>query len=295
MEVETPLLCRTSGTDPNLHPFLTQFRLPGQSEGIPLYLQTSPEFAMKRLLAAGSGSIYQICKAFRNEECGRYHNPEFTILEWYRVGFGLEHLIDEIDALFAQLLADRRNLRPSERIAYRDAFEKFAGVDPLSAPLARLAACARRHGLIEAEALCGDERPIWLDFLFSHLVQPHLGQACLSFVLDYPACQPSLARPKSEDHGVVERVEVFLDGFELANGFHELTDADEQERRFDADLAARCTRGLLQPPKDMRLLAALQAGLPDCSGVAIGLDRVLMLLTGSEAIDQVLAFPIARA
>lgn len=295
LEVETPLLCRASGTDPNLSPFVTRFRLPGQAEGIPLYLQTSPEFAMKRLLAAGSGSIYQICKAFRNEETGRFHNPEFTLLEWYRTGFGLAELIDEIDALLSGLFAGRRALQPSERIAYRDVFIRHAGVDPLAAPVHELAGCAQRHDLNEAEALCGEDRPIWLDFLFSHIVQPHLGRGRIAFVFDYPACQPSLARKKPDDCRVVERVETFLDGMELANGFRELADAAEQEQRFDADLAARRNLGLCLPPKDVRLLAALQAGLPDCSGVALGLDRLLMLMTGAEAIGQVLAFPLERA
>jgi lysyl-tRNA synthetase class 2 len=295
LEVETPLLCRAGGTDPNLHPFLTRFQLPGQTEeGLPLYLQTSPEFAMKRLLAAGSGSIYQICKAFRNEEAGRFHNPEFTILEWYRVGFSLERLMDEIDDLLRSLFADRRQLGPSHRIAYRDAFREYAAVDPL-APLPELVRYARQQGLSEAEALCGENRPLWLDLLFSHLVQPHLGRGCLTFVFDYPACQPSLARPKPDDPRWVERVEVFMDGMELANGFRELTDPHEQERRFDADLAARRAQGLREPPKDRRLLAALEAGLPDCSGVALGLDRLLMLLAGAGAIDQVLAFPVEQA
>lgn len=294
MEVETPLLCHAGGTDPNLHPFVTRFHAPGQAgEGIPLYLQTSPEFAMKRLLAAGSGSIYQICKAFRNEEAGRLHNPEFTILEWYRVGFGLEQLMGEIEALLRRLFADRRKLEASQRIAYRDAFREYAGVDPL-ASLAELARCARRHGLNEAETLCGENRPLWLDLLFSHAVQPHLGQGRISFVFDYPACQPSLARPKPDDARWVERVEVFLDGMELANGFRELADPSEQERRFDADLEARRAQGLRELPKDRRLLAALESGLPDCSGVALGLDRLLMLLTGAATIDAVLAFPLER-
>ena len=295
LEVETPLLCQAGGTDPNLSPFLTRFRLPGQLEGIPLYLQTSPEFAMKRLLAAGSGSIYQICKAFRNEEAGRYHNPEFTLLEWYRVGFGLEGLMDEIDDLLLGLFVGIRRLEPSERIAYREAFRRHVGVDPLAATIGELAESASRHGLTEAHTLCGENRPLWLDLLFSHLVQPRLGRERISFVFDYPACQPSLARGKPGDPAVVERAEVFMDGLELANGFHELADPSEQERRFDGDLAVRRARGLIQPSKDTRLLAALAAGLPDCCGVALGLDRLLMLLTGAGTIDEVLAFPAERA
>lgn len=295
LEVETPLLCRTGVTDPNLHAFTARFELPGSTQGRELYLQTSPEFAMKRLLAAGSGSIYQICKAFRNEESGRNHNPEFTLLEWYRVGFSLFDLMDEIDALFAEICRDTLPLAPSERFPYAQIFERHVGVDPLTASLAEFATAAEARGLPEAESLCGEDRTVWLDLLFSHCVQPRLGRGRVTFVYDYPACLPSLARKHPEDARVVERVELFLSGLELGNGFHELADADEQEARFDADLAERRDRGLPLPPKDERLLAALRAGLPDCSGIAIGLDRLLMLLIEEDALAGVLAFPVDLA
>jgi lysyl-tRNA synthetase class 2 len=295
LEVETPLLCHTGVTDPHLHPFVTRFCLPGENTGRDLYLQTSPEFAMKRLLASGSGSIYQICKAFRNEESGRRHNPEFTLLEWYRVGFSLPELMDEIDALFTVICGDDFPLEASERFAYAEIFERHVGVDPLTASIAGFAARARSLGLPEAEILCGEDRSTWLDLLFSYFVQPHLGRGRVSFVHDYPACLPSLARRRPGDPRVVERVEVFLSGLELGNGFHELTDAAEQEARFDHDLATRRLQGLPLPPKDERLLAALRTGLPDCSGVAVGLDRLLMLLSGMDSIGGVLAFPIERA
>ena len=295
LEVETPLLCHAAGTDPNLQPFVAEFRQPGQTQGTPLYLQTSPEFAMKRLLAAGSGSIYQICKAFRNEEAGRHHNPEFTLLEWYRVGFGLDDLMDEIDALLACVFSGVREMRPAERHAYRALFARYTGLDPALATTEEFITCARSHGLDEAEALCGEDRNTWLDLMFSHLIQPKLGLSRPSFVHGYPACLPSLARAKPGEPDVVERVEVFMDGLELGNGYHELADAAEQERRFDADLTLRRALGLALPPKDQRLLAALDSGLPDCSGIAIGLDRLLMLLTGEESIGQVLAFPVQVA
>lgn len=314
LEVETPLLCRAAGTDPNLQPFTADFRLPGQTQGTPLYLQTSPEFAMKRLLAAGAGSIYQICKAFRNEEAGRFHNPEFTILEWYQVGFGLEDLMDEVDALLTCLFAGICELQPAERISYRDLFQRHTGLNPLQASIADFATCAQRHGLDEAEMLCGENRSVWLDLLFSHLVQPGLGRLKRpddspppqrsagvlstirpSFVHSYPAFLPSLARKKPGEPEAVERVEVFIDGVELGNGYHELADAAEQEKRFDADLSARREMGLALPPKDRRLLAALDAGLPDCSGIALGLDRLLLLTTKAQALGEVLAFPIDRA
>lgn len=295
LEVETPLLCRTGATDPNLHAFTTRFHLPGVAQGRELYLQTSPEFAMKRLLAAGSGSIYQICKAFRNEEAGRHHNPEFTLLEWYRVGFSLFDLMDEIEALFAEVCRDVLPLGPSERYAYAELFQRHLGIDPLAASLADFAACARGRDFHDAESLCGEDRSVWLDVLFSFFIQPQLGRGRVAFVYDYPACLPSLARKRPDDPRVVERVEVFLGGMELGNGFHELADADEQAARFDADLAERRGRGLALPPKDERLLAALRAGLPDCSGVAIGLDRLLMQLTGEGEIAGMLAFAVERA
>jgi lysyl-tRNA synthetase class 2 len=295
LEVETPLLGQAAGTDPHLQLFNTTFRQPGQIEGISLYLQTSPEFAMKRLLASGSGSIYQICKAFRNEECGHHHNPEFTLLEWYRIGFGLDQLIDEIEALLIVLFGGQRELNPAKRISYRQLFEERVGIDPLLDDLQAFAESANRHNLSEATALCGEDKNIWLDLLFSHIVQPSMERGRVYFIYDYPACLPSLARKKSGDEAIVERVEVFLDGLELGNGFHELADSCEQERRFDADLAIRRKAGLPLPPKDQRLLDALAHGLPDCSGVAIGLDRLLMLVTGAEEIAQVLTFPIFRS
>lgn len=295
LEVETPLLCATGVTDPNLHAFVTRFRLPGESDGRRLYLQTSPEFAMKRLLAAGSGSIFQICKAFRNEEAGRHHNPEFTLLEWYRIGFALEDLMDEVAALFDTVCGQDLPLAPAQRHAYAELFERYLGIDPLTASLSDFARCAQTRGLSEAEALCGENRSIWLDLLFSHYLQPRLGQGRVSFVYDYPACLPSLARHRPEDPRVVERVEVFLYGMELGNGFHELADADEQAARFDADLAERRRLGLPLPPPDARLLDALRHGLPDCSGIAIGLDRLLMVMAGVDSLGAVLAFPVERA
>ncbi len=295
LEVETPLLCHAAGTDPHLHPFITHYRQPGLTSGADCYLQTSPEFAMKRLLAAGSGSIYQICKAFRNEEYGRHHNPEFTLLEWYRIDFGLVELIDEIEDLFLVLFDGMRALLPSKRITYRQLFEQWVGADPISADFAELAECAKRQNIPEASSICGEDRNIWLDLLFSHLVQPNMEQGRVYFVYDYPACLPSLARKKLGDEAVVERMEVFIDGLELGNGYHELADPDEQESRFDADLAVRRQLGLALPPKDQRLLAALSHGLPDCSGVAIGLDRLIMLMAGLDQMAQVLAFPVTRS
>lgn len=293
LEVETPLLGLRGVTDPALQPFTTVFNWPGRSEGDPLYLQTSPEFAMKRLLAAGSGSIYQLCKAFRNEESGRRHNPEFTLLEWYRVGFSLTDLMDEVEALISALASI--TLRPPERISYVDAFIQYIGQHPLNASLTELARLAEARGLPEAASLCGNDRAVWLDLLFSCFVQPHLGRQRVTCVHHYPACLPSLARVCPADEQLVERVEVFLAAMELGNGFHELSDAEEQRRRFERDCRVRRLKNLPVPEPDERLLQALHAGLPDCSGMALGLDRLLMALSGSPSLDDVLAFPLDRA
>jgi lysyl-tRNA synthetase class 2 len=295
LEVETPLLCQATGTDPNLSALSTQVRTRGQAAARILYLQTSPEFAMKRLLAAGSGSIYQIGKAFRNEECGRYHNPEFTLLEWYRLGIDLHGLMDEFEELLWDLCPDFFAAERPERITYRQAFERHTGLNPLGASTADFTDFARRQGFSEAEEICGQETSIWLDFLFSHTVQPNLGRRKCSFVFHYPACQSSLARLNPEDPRTVERVEVFHEGIELANGFRELTNPVEQAERFDRELALRRLKGLPQPQPDRRLLAALEAGLPECSGIAVGLDRLLMRLMGKNHIADVLAFPLDRA
>jgi len=295
LEAETPALCRTVGTDPNLSFFSTALNEPGGHSGAMLYLQTSPEFAMKRLLAAGSGPIYQICKAFRNEESGRFHNTEFTILEWYRPGLGLDRLMDEIEALLRILLAGTPRAGKSERWSYREAFIDHAGIDPLAASIDDCADCAHTHGLGDARSLCKKSAPDWLDFLFSHLIQPELGLNGPCFLFDFPSCQASLARIRPGPPPVAERVEVFLQGIELANGFHELTDPCEQEQRFEQEQQQRARTGRPVPAKDSRFLDALRAGLPDCSGVAVGLDRLLMLITGADRIDDVLAFPIARA
>lgn len=294
LEVETPLLSSSAGTDPNLAPFVTRFDDPASPDRAALYLNSSPELAMKRLLAAGSGSIFQICKAFRNEEVGRLHNPEFSILEWYRLGFNLDQLIDEIASLMGKLLAPILN-DSTQLVSYTAMFKKFTGIDPLVAKTVDFVQCAKQYKLPEAIHICMDDRPLWLDFLFSHLVQPHLGKNRLCFVRDYPACQSALARLKKGDSRVSERVELFVNGLELANGFYELADPEEQKSRFNAEMSARKMKGLPVFPVDNHFVAALNHGLPDCSGVAVGLDRVLMLMTRSSSLDQVMSFSIRRA
>jgi len=291
LEVETPLLCRASGTDPNLDFFSSRFHGPPNPQT--LFLQTSPEFAMKRLLAAGSGSIYQICKAFRNGEAGRFHNPEFTILEWYRVGFTLQQLMDEVAELLLGLLAPKLPRLSVRRIGYQQLFKRHTGLDAL-----RFNRQAYREYAVdypEADGMCGEDHALWLDFLFSHCIQNRMPEDTICLVHGYPAIQSSLARLNSNDTRVAERFEVFINGMELGNGFFELSDADEQEARFDREIARRRRQALPDVAKDRLFLAALRSGLPECSGVAIGLDRLLMIATGCEEIAEVLAFPVGNA
>ncbi|MCF7999965.1 MAG: EF-P lysine aminoacylase GenX [Methylovulum sp.] len=292
LEVETPLLGNHCGTDPHLDFFTTTYNSPPTPAT--LYLQTSPEFAMKRLVAAGSGDIYQLCKAFRNNESGRFHNPEFTLLEWYRLGFTLTMLMDEIDELFAHVF-HLHPLNPSQRLRYQDIFYHYTQLDPLHFCYASYCDYARSHKITEAISLCQHSHSLWLDFIFSHKVQPHLGSNALCMVYDYPACQAALARLNPSNPRCAERVELFINGIELGNGYFELTQAPEQRQRFEHDLHYRQTYNLPTLTLDERLLAALQAGLPDCSGMAIGIDRVLMVLTNTHSLDDILAFPVSRA
>ena len=284
LEVETPAMAHAGASDIHIASLATRNR-----DGQPFYLQTSPEFAMKRLLAAGSGPIYQVCRAFRDGEHGRLHNPEFTLLEWYRPGFDEHALMDELDALLVQLLGSADSNR---RMTYRQAFIELGGIDPFEVSTRALYDHAGTRGLKLAHDHPG-ERDLLLDFLFSHSVQPALEGRV--FVYDYPPSQAALARVRASQPPVAERFELFLDGVEIANGYHELTDAAEQRRRFNADNRAREQRGLEQMPVDERLITALAHGLPDCAGVAVGLDRLFMVAAGESSIEAVMAFPISRA
>ena len=294
LEVETPLLCSASNPDPHIESFTTVFIGPQAAQGVNLYLQRSPEFAMKRLLSAGIGPVYQICKAFRQGEHGRQHNPEFTILEWYRPGFDVTTLIAEIEALLLGLFtAANKSLGKTQIISYQQAFESVLGLDPLVAPVAELIGCTKEQG-IDVRGLSNQERDAWLDLLMSHTVQPRLGQNHMTFVTNYPVSQAALACVNPVDGRTAERFELFINGVELANGFHELSNADEQRHRFEKDLQLRAQSHQPPPPIDKYLLQALEYGLPDCSGVAVGLDRVIMLLAEVDSIGEVLAFPMGR-
>jgi elongation factor P--(R)-beta-lysine ligase len=285
LEVETPYL--SAATVPDLH-LASLVTHPAAALGAPRFLQTSPEFAMKRLLAAGSGPIYQLARAFRDDERGRRHNPEFTLLEWYRPGFDHHQLMDEMDALLTVVLGTP----PAERLSYRDLFLRELGVDPLSADAPELARAAAAAGVEPPPDLDLDGL---LQLLQGAVLEPRLGHQRPCFVYDFPASQAALARIRPGSPPVAERFEVYAGGLELANGFHELADAAEQRRRFEADRERRAALGLPVPPLDELFLAALEAGLPDCAGVALGVDRLVMLAVGASSIDEVLAFPFERA
>lgn len=296
LEVETPILSAAAVTDPALASLVTRYLGPLFPHGQTLYLHTSPEFPMKRLLAADAGSIYQICKAFRDGESGRLHNPEFTMLEWYRVGFDHHRLMDETGELIMQLLAPHRTLGPPERITYREAFQRHVGLEPHAATAADFAAVAKIHQIQAPQVLLSqNDLSVWRDLLFTHVVEPKLGQGWLTCIYDYPASQASLARILPGNPPVAARFEVYLHGIELANGFHELADPVEQRTRFERQLHTRAANGLPDVPIDERLLAALAHGLPDCAGVALGVDRLVMLAAGTRTIAEVIAFPVDRA
>ncbi|QIW15872.1 elongation factor P lysine(34) lysyltransferase [Pasteurellaceae bacterium RH1A] len=288
LEVETPVLSEFSVTDVHLSTFNTQFLSPFENEAKTLHLMTSPEYHMKRLLAANSGAIFQICKVFRNEESGRRHNPEFTMLEWYRPHFDMYRLINEVDDLLQEIL----DCEPAESYSYQFVFQTYVGLDPLSASKAQLVEKARQEGL---QCEDDEERDTLLQFLFNQVVEPKIGQDRPTAVYHFPSTQAALAQISSEDHRVAERFEFYYKGLELANGFHELSDPQEQMRRFNQDNYQREAMGL--PPQDIdhRFLAALKAGIPNCSGVALGLDRLLMVAMGVENIEEVISFGVERA
>lgn len=292
LEVETPILCHATGTDPYIDFFSTHQSCVNQPT---LYLQTSPEFAMKRLLAAQTGSIYQITKAFRKGESGRLHNPEFSLLEWYRVGYDLQQLMDDTELLISKFLPVKFFPEASERISYTDIFRHYTGLNALQFNVKEYREAAEKLGFPEAISLCENDHPAWLDFLFSHSVQAHLGKAGLCMIYNYPANLPSLAQLSPDNPLTVARVEVFIQGIELGNGYCELLDYQQQNSRFEQEILLRERKGTAKAHKDERFLAAMQSGLPKCSGIAIGLDRLLMIISQKNHIDKVLAFPIENA
>jgi lysyl-tRNA synthetase class 2 len=307
LEVDTPMVVNAPVTDVHIHSARVDLGAPvaaagapAQSSGTsrPFFVHTSPEYAMKRLLAAGSGDIYQICHVVRGFERGRLHNAEFTLIEWYRLGFTLDDLMSEVDALVRALLGPVATGHASERISYREAFVRELGLDPFTASLEELREAAGKLGFADAvspTATAEPHRDELLDLLMGAAVGPRLGANALTFVHGYPATQAALARLDPQDPRAALRFELYCEGIELANGFHELSSAAEQRARFNQDIAARHRAGLPAFPPDELLLAALEAGLSECSGVALGFDRTLMLATGAKTIDEVLPFPTERA
>lgn len=281
LEVDTPLLGPTPTSDPQQH--CLDVDVPGAGLR---YLQPSPEFAMKRLLAAGSGSIYQICKAFRAGERGPRHTTEFTLVEWYRVGCDYRALMDDVQALVCGLLGRP----PAVAHSYGDLFEWHVGIDPFAADETQLWQRVAAAGVEPSPGLRRAGRDAALDILLTRLVEPAIAPLGAVFVYDYPASQAALARVRHDQPQLAERFELYVDGVELANGFTELVDTAEQRRRFEADNRARQAAGLAQVPLDERLLAALAYGLPDCAGVALGFDRLVMLAAGVADIAAVQAF-----
>lgn len=286
LEVETPMLSQAAVSDPYLVPMQTEVSAPGKPQKT-YFLHTSPEYPMKRLLAAGSGSIYQLGKVFRNDECGRRHNPEFTLLEWYRVGFDEQQLMDEVEALITFVDAEISEQGAFSRLTYRSAFQQFLSFDPHKVTLEWLQEQVKTQVSPELELADIDS---CLDILMSHVIEPQLQHP--TFIYDYPASMSALAAVHKDGQGtfVARRFELYMAGIELANGYFELTHADEQQRRFANDQQKRqaFTGDVL--PTDQYLLAALEQGMPSCAGVALGVDRLLMLLLNVNDISQVISF-----
>ncbi len=288
LEIETPLLCRYSVSDPHMDAISADN--PVDDHGSRYFLQTSPEYAMKRLLAAGSGPIFQICKAFRRGEQGSRHNPEFTLLEWYRPGFDHWQLMDEVADLLCLLLP----CESVEKKSYRQLFLEHLGIDVHACSCQELQELARAKVDIQMESDNSDD---WLNLLMAECIEPSLGQQRPLFVYDYPASQSALAKIGLDENNVevAQRFEVYAGGVELANGYHELIDADEQRRRIDSDRQQRKAQGCPDRAGDQYLLAAMDAGLPACAGVALGLDRLLMIVSGVGSIIEVVSFPVDRS
>jgi lysyl-tRNA synthetase class 2 len=303
LEVETPLLSADATIDPNLSPFVTRY-LCGNSD---LYLQASPEFPMKRLLAAGHTAIFQVTHAFRNGEIGRLHNPEFTIVEWYRVNDTYGRQMDVVEELMRHVFMVSRGesgglneraqpfltSRSFGRLSYREAFERHAGFDPLTIGVEKMPKIAASRGIVPPPGLTDDDRDGWLNLLLVEMVEPNLGQDRPEFVYDYPSSQAALARIRRDDPPVAERFELYVRGIELCNGYQELTDAEELRERIRECFSG--SSSTMDRLLDSRLIEAMEAGLPECSGVALGFDRVVMLAAGAENLSEVIPFPFSRA
>ncbi len=286
LEVETPVLSQYGTVD--FH--IDSFAVDSGFDKTKRYLHTSPEFAMKRLLAAGSGSIYQICHCFRDGEKSLLHNHEFTMLEWYRIGFSYIELIREVDDLVRTILGPAAEVIETECITYQMMFSTYLGINPFTSTIEQLQKCATENGInIDVDSM-GDNRDDWLNLLLSHLIEPQLGKGKLTFIMDYPSSQAALARISPYNPDVAERFELYIEGVEIANGFQELCDPQEQEQRFIEEQQKREKNGKSKIPYDNNFISAMSQGLPECSGVALGIDRLVMHALGAEKISQVIPF-----
>lgn len=293
LEVETPLLSNEIIPELHIEPIAGELRSPEAGHEEMWWLQASPELHMKRLLAAGARDIFQVTRSFRAGERGRLHNPEFTIVEWYGVGDDMQGGIDLLDELTKSLLGTP----PATRTTYADAFERTVQINPHTATLDELAAAAKKTDVAVPDGIDRNDRDEWLNLLLATRVEPQLGLDRPEIVFHFPASQASVAKvvPSANGYDVAERFELYYRGIELANGFHELGDAVELRRRFEVVNGARVADGRRALPLPERLLAAMEHGLPDCTGVALGFDRLMMLASGAKSIDDVIAFPKANA
>jgi len=290
LEVETPLLSTYASTDPHLQSLQT-----GVGDSV-CFLNTSPEYGMKRLLAWQAMPVYQICKAFRGDESGPCHNPEFTMLEWYRPGYSLVQLMDEMQVLIELLFqsVSAGTACQFQRISYQQAFERYAGFNPHCCSVNQCRQSVLDHGVDIPVGMSAQDEDLddWLDWVLTQVVLPSMPAKQFCFLYDYPVSQAALARIETSETGyqVARRFELLYGELELANAFYELTDAKEQKSRFEQEQQQRLAAGQPVPEMDIKLLAALEQGLPECSGVAVGLDRLLMVLSGCQSIDEVLTF-----
>ncbi|MCJ8297080.1 MAG: elongation factor P--(R)-beta-lysine ligase [Colwellia sp.] len=294
VEVETPALSQGTVTDVYLDAFTCQYNFLADSSAkhsASLFLQTSPEFHMKRLLASGYGCIFQIAKAYRHEEFGRHHNPEFTMLEWYRIGFDQFDLMSEVAELLQTVLGGNKALFTS----YEDIFMQSVSVDPLTAGFDELVEVLNKYNKSADWLIEMQDADLLLQFIFTELIEPTIGIDQPQFIYNFPIAQASLAKRSSDDPRVAQRFECYFKGIELVNGFNELTDANEQQVRFEEDNAKRAAQGLSTRPIDENFIDALKHGLPECSGVALGIDRLIMLALDINKISEVQSFPIERA
>lgn len=290
LEVETPILSAAGNSEPNIQSFTTRFSGHVDAGEAQRWLRTSPEYPLKRLLAAGIGDCYELGRVFRNGEAGGRHNPEFTMLEWYRVGWDHRRLMEETITLVEAALAMVGRRAEVHIVSYRQLFLDELGIDPLHAPIDELRAPLAEYSIDPA----GLTRDDWLDLLITHRLQPAFSRDRITVIHDYPATQCALAKIRAGDPPLAERFELYLGQHEVANGYHELNDADEQRIRFERDQAIRRERGLCESPLDHRLLATLDE-MPDAAGVALGIERLLMCLADTDAIADVLAIPFHEA